>query len=205
MITLWHKGSYHDAFFNTLNDAYFMEVSMINLGFEPLDCEWVEFETSPNGHNPKKISDSDKSVEWLLDEIVPTAIITNPEEIPAIAKTYYSHKAYQVLSRTIRKQNEVLAKYLLPEAEIPPIPEEFITQTVVENKVVMNQMKKMIPTEDDFIFKAGKRLKRYSTEPEGTVIPKFDSLKSMATYLLSTSIPWKGPFAKKLQDLKGIA
>ena len=201
MITLWHQGKFYDGFHNTLNNEYFMETTMINLGFDPLECEWIEYESNPHGHNPIKIEDSDKSVEWIKDEFVPTAIVTNADEIPEISRKYYSAQVFKMLSRIISKQNETLEKYLLPSQSAPEIPVELIVQTVVEDKIIMNPMKKMIPQESDFIFRSGRRLKRYSSESDDITLPKFDSLKAVADYLLKKRGVWNNDFLIKLKTI----
>ena len=198
MIHLFYDGKLVDGFFNTINDIDFMEVSMIHLGLDPLRCDWVEMESNVNGHNPR-IMDGFKC-DWIVDELVPTAIIVDPIEIPTIKNKFYKMNVYKMLLRILNKQNEILESNFMEPAEIPPVADELITQTAVENKTVMNPMKSMSPTEQDFIFKKGERLKTYSGET--ATPPKFNSLKEMAIFLLSRKTKWNGEFLDKLNKLK---
>jgi len=193
MIALWYNGKYYDTWFNTLSDTDFMEVSMINLGLDPAQCEWVEYDVNPNGHNPRQINDDDKSFDWTIDELVPQAIVTDPVEILSVQKKHFGHKVFTMLTRILSKQNDILEINLMSGEEIPPIPTQY-ADTPVENKVVMNPMKKL--TVSDSVMIQGQRSKLYKDEKE--LPPKFDNLKSLAKHLLSKPTKWNDEFKKKL-------
>jgi len=194
MIALWHEGKYYDAWFNTLNDADFMEVSMVNLGLDPALCEWVEYSNNPNGHTPSQVNDTDKSFDWIVPEIVPQAIVTDPVEILSVQKKHFGHKVFLMLARVLAKQNEILELNFLSGEEVPPIPTQY-ADTPVSDKVVMNQLNKLTVSENIMI--QGQRSKLYKDEKE--LPPKFDNLKSLAKHLLSKPTKWNGEFLSKLK------
>jgi len=199
MICLWLKNKFYDAWINSLNDTYFIERTMINMDLDPMECEWIKYPINPNCHNPIKIEDSDKSIEWITEKLIDyNAIATKVDQIPKMAKEYYSIKVIQSLTRIIERQNDILEKYFFEGKGVP----ENIKQNPVENKVIMESMKKMIPTESDYIFRSGRRLKRYLSENENIPLPSFDSLKSIAKYLLTQKVNWNPSFLTKLNELK---
>jgi len=194
MIALWYQGKYYDAWYNTLADADFMEVSMINLGFDPAQCEWVEYISNPNGHNPRQINDTDKSIEWIVPETVPQAVVTDAAEILSVQKKHFGHKVFTMMARILSKQNEILEKNLLSGEEVPPIPTQY-ADTPVENKVVMKPMQKLVVS--DSIMTQGQRSKLYVGEKE--LPPKFENLKAIAKHLLAKPTKWNGEFLSKLK------
>jgi len=193
MIALWYQGKYYDAWFNTLNDTDFMEVTMINLELDPAQCEWVEYPSNPNGHSPRQINDTDKSIEWIIDEFVPQAVVTDASAILSVQKKHFGHKVFLMLARVLAKQNEILEANLLSGEEVPAIPTQY-ADTPVENKVVMNPMSKLTVSENIMI--QGQRSKTYAGEKE--LPPKFDNLKAVAKFLLARPTKWNDEFKKKL-------
>ena len=198
MICLWYQGKYVDGWFNTISDTDFMEVTMIKLDLNPANCDWVEYSGNPNGHNPKQVDDANKSFEWIVGEKAPTAIITNPNDIPAIQKQYYSAKVFEFLSRILYKQNAILESNFLDTEEVPPIPDQFIAPTTVENKVVMNPMQTL--TVQDEVFTLGQRKKLYAGET--SLPPKFANLREIAVHLLGRKTKWSEEFKNKLLEIQ---
>jgi len=198
MITLWYQGRFFDGWHNTLNSEYFIETTMVNLNLDPMKCEWAQYPSNPNAHNPIKIEDTDKSIEWIVDKLVESAIVTAPGEIPQKTKDYYNVEVIEALIRVIEKQNEFLGKYFIEGKSAPGVP----IQSPAKPMIIMDRMKKMVPNESDYVFKSGRRLKRYLSENENIPLPSFDSLKSIAKYLLTQKVNWNPSFLTKLNELK---